>query len=90
MIQAAPTRTDLVVPASADEACRPDTMRRHERPSMRSFSTSSQANGLTPSKAADRRTLIRRVYYDLLGIPAFPRRGGCLCRRQISPERTKN
>jgi hypothetical protein len=28
-----------------------------------------QANGLTPSPAADRRTLIRRAYYDLIGLP---------------------
>ncbi len=27
------------------------------------------AHGLTPSPAADRRTLIRRLYYDLIGLP---------------------
>ena len=30
------------------------------------------ANGLMPSKAADPRTLIRRVYYDLHGLPPSP------------------
>jgi hypothetical protein len=28
-----------------------------------------EANGLTPSPPADRRTLIRRAYYDLIGLP---------------------
>jgi hypothetical protein len=28
-----------------------------------------EANGLTPSPPADRRTLIRRAYYDLVGLP---------------------
>jgi hypothetical protein len=31
-----------------------------------------QASGLTPSSAADRRTLARRVYYDLHGLPPTP------------------
>jgi hypothetical protein len=30
------------------------------------------ANGLTPSGAADRRTLVRRATYDLLGLPPTP------------------
>ena len=31
-----------------------------------------RASGLTPSEAADRRTLARRVYYDLHGLPPTP------------------
>jgi len=31
-----------------------------------------QANGLTPSPEADRRTLIRRLYFDIVGLPPNP------------------
>ncbi len=31
-----------------------------------------QANGLTPSPEADRRTLIRRLYFDVIGLPPSP------------------
>jgi len=55
-------------------------IRRHEPPATRDqeWATSSidpfilaklEAEGLTPSPPADRRTLLRRVYYDLIGLP---------------------
>ncbi len=31
-----------------------------------------EANGMTGNEAADKRTLIRRVYYDLIGLPPTP------------------
>jgi hypothetical protein len=31
-----------------------------------------EANGITPAAEADRRTLVRRVYFDLIGLPPAP------------------
>lgn len=40
-----------------------------------------QANGLSMSAQADRRTLARRLYFDLLGLPPSPEEITAFCRR---------
>src|SRR6266536_419129 len=35
-----------------------------------------EANGMTPNEPADPRTLIRRVYFDLIGLPPTPEEAG--------------
>src|SRR5688500_2774190 len=31
-----------------------------------------EARGMTPNRSADRRTLVRRLYFDLVGLPPAP------------------
>ena len=45
-----------------------------------------EANGLTPSPAVDRRTLLRRMTFDLTGLPADIRRGSKRSSNDRSPE----
>ena len=43
-----------------------------ETPVDRFILSALKANGLTPSPPADRRVLIRRLYFDLIGLPLTP------------------
>ncbi len=43
--------------------------------------SSLEARGLRPASDADRATLVRRLYYDLVGLPPSPEEGDRLVRR---------
>ncbi len=43
-----------------------------------------EAKGLKPAPSASKKDLLRRAYFDLIGLPPTPCRSGCFYRRQIS------
>ena len=76
----------MIVPAASGEESQHWSFRTLDNGSLPSVSDASwpvsaidafvlarlEANGLAPAKKADRRTLIRRVSYDLIGLPPAP------------------